>query len=509
MSINESKLEELSNYSTRKQKNEWTKKWWNDFYIPMLEEGFFLPPLVSYDIFTSCYLNNITSNSGKQFKKLKYNTTNYKNLFDTIRQVALKSIRKTSEEEKEKLSFRLGKFFAKQISCRFMDNLDNKDNKINCNIFNAEEILDKEIDTLKEENSSLAFKNTWFKKVIRYRNNSELVSNFELIPFKGRERTFIDPFIGVYIQNDIEKKLERSNVYGKEKNAENKSMVIGEVGKFAKMDAGKLPEEIDRLSPTDLLLLYKGINNKTIKRNTLQNVCHKYFLLKASNGELWQKYSSRIANSHTMPSVIVQLDFLDEIDFHRISNPPLPPRVSFYRSLIINLITQLIDTSKKFKWSLNLLINHRLFNVTETIFISDENLSKFGKNRENCLNYLISQLPAIFISGLPVNTTNITFSNEIVEYSLWARIVLGEYQSSLLKEKALEIAANDEIGIRVECSANGCVQLRDSYSAIEAEQIFLDEKDNIETPIEKNKAEYVALLITEILTGNIEKSLLE
>ena len=56
------------------------------------------------------------------------------------------------------------------------------------------------------------------------------------------------------------------------------------MGKFEKMDVGKLPDSIDRLSPIDLTLLYKGMNSGY--RTALQRVCKDRFLLKAANGEL-------------------------------------------------------------------------------------------------------------------------------------------------------------------------------------------------------------------------------
>ncbi len=457
----DSYLEQLSNFAVMKRDKSWNLIWWNEYYIPLFNDFCILPPLISYNIFSASVKGD--KRSGKNFRNIKE--------FDLLGSFFTKISKSISEQaildkdSTDKYRMEIAERFARFISYRLMD------------------IIESDIKKISKKNILSIFQLQWavFKESLN--NPDSILPEMEYIAIKNRNGFLIDPFFMKYESDLFEINKSNKKLYGQDLSADSQKVFFSSVGEYAKTDMGQIPELLNRLLPTELLLLYKGFYGKSRGRaGALRKQTKAMFLYKAVNNELWQRYSKRLINSRTRPELILQIDFKDDIENHRLLFPPQAPIVSFYRAMILEFIIKMMHLTKKNNWALDIYINHFLLGKTNSYFLERKCFPVSYMDKKSLFLSLVKKIPNLFTFNVDYNANNQILELPQNDYTFWIKLFIGskEKTNDLIHKQSFN--SMNELGIRVDCLEDYSLGIEFSNIASEANEIDIENYEYCDNP---------------------------
>ena len=438
MPQNFNEISSLSEYARYKQNQDENNKWF-EYYSYFSERGYFLPPLISYNL----YFLNKHNIPGE-----KHQTNNdylYKELEKKIKEL----LDRRKELNKNEICFQMINSICIQISLEIMS-----DNSINVSDlrdykkdgkFNALKLVKNELNQLNNGYTDAIFEKSYHK-----------AKNTKFRLFDNCDKYDPDNFLTM-CKSDFGSNLP-SQIIGQTSYNNNKSTSVGQFGEFYKTDTDILPSNFEKLCSTELAYLYKASENKIYK---------SYFLYKASRGELWQRKFKSLSSTGSKPEVIVTINIYDDLSLHALLIKNSPALISYYRLTLLYLIALLSSSSVQLNVQPTVILSHCIkpkieekakallkpdfFSSINQSFLDYENDTTTKQQAallSNCLEKLTNVFPSFFLEGYPIKNKTTIKTDKDNSFGLWTNIALGESPNHAIKNE-YEYFAQKEIGIKL------------------------------------------------------------
>lgn len=455
----------------------WTRSWFTEFFTPLITQGFLLPPLLAYDLRSA-------AERGDRRRGAKAGKRNNGACWDAFMTWAhnvcagsLSPAQSARSDRRTESSNRL----AKSISASLMDQVDISALRRKDGVLDPRGLLRLESKRLDAGlPHDVVLRDAWklIEGAVAKQRFFELAAISECLPFPGRNGDELDPFLpkllGVEANRD---QLREPQIRGTNPRADNPRVVLAPTGEFAKRDLGGMPSDLGRLAPTELLMLREsGAGPRGGRLGSRRVAFRTLFLYRAINGQLLQRYSRSVKPAEMEPVVHVQVDLVDTPESHRLSDPPNPPVISWYRALAVQLVHTLARLSKPFRWDVTFRVQCGEEANIASVILPASLLGELGGSKQRALELIVARLPEAFASRRGVRREAYEAQNVgVPEVDLWLRVVLGARDSyggeSFLRQRP---PASHERGIRVERLRNGDYGLAVSNSAADAHLLHLD-----------------------------------
>lgn len=483
----------ISDFAIWRRSAEWSCQWWNDFYMPLIGAGYFLPPLIAYDILSA---GERGERRQGRFISKRNSLANWGMFLDWANRTILgclshKALSDPCKRKKSALRF------ASVLSCRLVELVDVSALRKNGS-FDPFDLFDREIESLKG-NVDKVFEDCWksLESLLAKSNFAEIIPLADSVYFADRNSDEVDPFICCFLRKPyMFFNFEEPPIRGSEPRADNPRKSISPTGEFSKRDLGTLPDDLGRLAPSELAILFRAYDGKQGGSKGTQRVrCKRLFLNRAIKGELWQNFSHSVRSSHMEPSVLVQIDFMDNLELHRFLDPPSPPVVSWYRALLVEVIHQYSKLAKVFRWAINFEVNHYLGRTLARAFIGADNIDDLNESNEKCFMLLAKTIPRAFSSRFYLKPGSSNNTEMPEEFDFWIRLVIGNNADLPEKEiKAQHVRASLDSGLRLERFRSGDVGLSHLDSAFGAHLLQVDCLKGKMEPVEATREIIASML---------------
>ncbi len=483
---------------------EWTRSWFAGFFTPLVARGYLLPPLLAYDLRSA-------AERGDRRRGSKAGKRNNGPCWDAFMTWAhhvcagsLSPAQSARSERRTESSLRL----AQAISAMLMDRVDISPLRRRGGVLDPRTLLELEARRLDGERArDGVIHNMWtlVDGAVASRRYFELAAISECLPFHGRTGDELDPFLAKLLGVESNRSESKEPpIRGSNPKADNPRVMLTPTGAFAKRDLGGLPSDLGRLAPTELLMLRESGSGPRGGRLGSRRVAYRtLFLHRAVQGQLLQRYSQSVKPAEMEPVVHVQVDLLDSPESHRLSDPPNPPVISWYRAIAVEVVHTLARLSKPFRWDVTFRVQSGEEQRVASATFPASVLGELGISRYRALELLAAGIPEAFASRRGVRRDAYEVEHAgVSEVDLWLRVVLGARDHdggvSFLRQQPL---ASHERGIRIERLRNGDYGLAVSDAAVEAHLLHLDLRRRSASPIVVAKE-----VVSELLGESHEES---
>ncbi len=492
----ESRLKTIADHAWWMRDEKWSRAWWESFFCPLVREGLFLPPLLAYDIRSSADRGEHRRGPASLRRK---HSSEWGSFLLWAQRVTLGCL-STKDLASIEARSRSGRRIARLLAANIMDRVDlsglreNGDfSPLRCLsaetawLSGAEDPVMKEVWALIE--------NFVLTRTVRGMGRgrqegapsedlsgrySELASIADSIPFVGRTGEDLDLFVPRLLSEPFPSTaFDEPQISGWEPRADNPRVALSPTGEFAQRDTGGVPGELARLAPSELLLLQQANSgaggDSTEGKRSREDRFRTLFLFRATRRELLQRFSQANRPSLMEPSMLLQVDLFDELELHRLSDPPFPPLISWYRATLVELIHLFSRLAKPFRWTIRFNLNHFCERGRTNRRLYKPDLEELGQSPESCFSSLVWQMPGLFTNRSCLAREPVKPDDGPFEADLWLRIVLGDPKRFIGRNEAQDsILTNQEAGARIERLRNGSFGIKCCGSALEAHLIELD-----------------------------------
>ena len=473
----ETLLRSISSHAWWTRDAEWNRSWFTGFFTPLVSAGFPLPPLFAYDLRSAAERGDRRRGVAAGRRKHPASWDAFMAWAHALGIGNLSNAQSLRTDRRTEAMQRV----AQLISASLIDQVDISGLRGRGGVLDPKRLLDLEGKRISGSgNSDGALQKMWshVEGVVASGRFYDLVSIAEGLPFQGRKDDDLDTFVPRLLELGSSKTdwMEPS-IRGTNPRADNSRMMLTPTGEFAKRDLGGIPSELGRLAPTELVMLREaGAKPRGGKLRSRSVAFRTLFLYRATQGHLLQRYSQSVKPDEMEPIVHVQIDLLDTPEAHRLSDPPHPPIISWYRAVAVELVHTLARLSKSFRWAMTFRLHcSDGVGARQAVFTSSA-IAELGASRQRALEVLVAGLPEAFASRRGVRRdAPDTDESDPSEVDLWARIVLGErHRDGGATSIGQPPRAAYERGVRVERIRNGDYGFAASQGCSETHQLHID-----------------------------------
>lgn len=263
----------------------------------------------------------------------------------------------------------------------------------------------------------------------------------------------MDPFLcGMLLGKGNAEHSSEPPVRGSTPKADNPRRILWPTGDFARRDLGALPDELGRLAPSELVLM-RGLGRPA---GSVAQSLQTLFLLRFSQGQFLQRYSSHSRHAFMEPTGRIQIELVTELEDHQLTVPPLTPVVSWYRAVAVQLYHMLACLRLEFRWSLEYVMAYSLDGRTSVVRLTDDAASGLAVSAEAALRVLTQACPQAFTSDWPVLSGEfLQPTTRPKEQDILVRITLGRLLPKKLLPAELESRSAVQLAVRIERAENG------------------------------------------------------
>lgn len=456
---------------------DWTREWYSGFYAPLVAEGLMLPPLLAYDVRSAAERGDRRRGVAAGKRRNAQCWDAFMIWAHRVCAGSLAAAQAAKPDKRTGAALRL----ARSMATSLMERVDISGLRRRGGQFDPRGLLELETRQLSgQEASEDAMARLWsvVDAAVARRAFFDLVSIADCLPFQGRVGDDLDPFVPKLLGLDPARwEWQEPPIRGSNPRADNPRVMITPTGEFAKRDLGGIPGDLARLAPTELLMLRESGSGPRGGKLGARRVAYRtLFLYRAVHGHLLQRFSHSIRPAEMEPVVHLQVDLLDAPEAHRLTDPPDPPLISWYRALAVELIHTFARLSVPFRWDLSVRLQWCDGPRVEQVILMGPEVAELGESKHRALEVLASGLPEAFASRRGVRRERWEADEaEVLQADLWLRVVLGERDQMvgdlLLRDR---LRAAHERAVRVERVRNGDHGFGATDSAIEAHLLHVD-----------------------------------
>lgn len=473
----EANLTRLMAHAWWSREIDWTREWYNGFYAPLLAEGLMLPPLLAYDMRSAAERGDRRRGAAAGKRQNAQCWDAFMIWAHRVCAGSLAAAQAARFDRRTGAALRL----ARSMATSLMERVDISDLRSRGGEFDPRGLLELEARRLSGDRPAESVMARLWSVVdgaVARHAFFDLVSIAECIPFQGRVGDDLDPFVPKLLGSDPTRKdLQEPPIRGTNPKADNPRVMLTPTGEFAKRDLGGIPGDLARLAPTELLMLREsGSGPKGGKLGARRVAYRTLFLYRAVHGHLLQRFSHSVRPAEMEPVVHLQVDLLDAPEAHRLTDPPNPPSISWYRALAVEVVHSLARLSVPFRWEVSVRLQCSDGPRVGQAIFSGLEMAELGVSRRRALEVLAGGLPEAFASRRGVRRDGWGGNEtEVSQPDLWLRVVLGERDQTtgdlLLRDR---LRAPHERAVRVERVRNGDYGFAVTENAAEAHLLHVD-----------------------------------
>jgi len=378
----------------------WAQQWYDGFLKPLFAEGLFLPPLLAFDLRSAAERG--VRRHGK-FAAARENVSGWKEFMLWMHSITVERLppgRAARAEVRNASAMRI----ARRLALNLMGRVDVSACR-GGKQFDAQQAVIFEAQRLQgDAHAAERLGSLWavIDEAIRGKKFDELVPFCESHAAHERRAVAVDPFLQKLLIDPVPKRaaLSEPPVQGRILHADSPRKILAAAGEFARRELGGLPDNLGRLAPTELLLLHEAFHSSENQQPVIESDGFRtLFLLRASQSGLLQRFHYDTELAHTEPTVCIQIELADDPNDHRLSDPPRPPTISFYRAVVVHLFHQFVRLAEKFQWSLHGVIAHNASSSRNRVVLESHMIRELGESTQKAFDNLVSICPAAFVSA--------------------------------------------------------------------------------------------------------------
>jgi len=483
VSDEKSALEVLAEYAMWTRPKGWTEYWFACFLTPLYLEGLFLPPLFAYEICSAAErgerCRGLHANDRQNSDRwLEFNYW----LHDVI--VRLPAERRAAKLAADRdIAKRCARLFALHLMGQF-DLTGIRDG----NRFEPEKLLQWEANRLTGGGSVPELLNeiwNFYEEAVETGALRRYLPASELLNLAAGPGAEIDPFLSRLLELDnAPAAITEPQIRGVNSRADNPRKILSPVGEFAKRDLDRLPDELGRLAPIELLLYQMSRKNAGTDRKVEQGF-KTLFLMRVADGHLLQRMSHDTRPAQMQPAALFQVEFGDDPELHQLSDPPHAPIISWYRALAVELVHRLAALSIPFRWSVSFLFNYQNGERSCRGEFDMRQIGPLAAGSYATLKALVAACPNAFTAAWPqIADSRGTTHEQIQEVDYWMRIALGVFDTRQRHYFAKSpVRALHEKCVRVEKSRDGSWGVASGEVCAEVLDLKVKELDQRDAPL--------------------------
>jgi len=447
----------------------WAQQWFDGFLKPLFAEGLFLPPLLAFD------LRSAAERGERQYGKfavLRADLSNWKEFMLWMHSVTVERLPSGMAARAEMRNASAMRI-ARRLALNLMGRVDVSAFRVG-DQFDAHSAVVLEAQRLQGD-AQVADRFEPVFSVIdevvrgqRFDNEEGRKQRFyDLVPFceshaaNDRRTSAVDPFLRklLLVPDRKHTALSEPPVQGRIFDAHSPRKILAAAGEFARRDLGGLPDNLGRLAPTELLLLHEAFRSDKDQQPAIESDGFRtLFLLRASQSGLLQRFHFDTELAHTKPTVCLQIELADDPNDHRLSDPPRPPLISYYRAVVVHLFHQFARIAEEFQWSLQGVIAHNSSSSRNRVVLeSHEEIQELGASTQKAFDTLVLNCPSAFVAARCHSDSRRTQPGaQVGDFDLAIRMVVG--RESHDRDDRLQwprIQTRTERGVRVERRRDG------------------------------------------------------
>ena len=436
----------------------WAQQWFDGFLKPLFAEGLFLPPLLAFDLRSAAERGE--RRHGK-FAVARADLSDWKEFMLWMHSVTVERLPPGTAarvEMRNAAALRIARCLALNLMGR-----------VDVSAFRVGEQFDSHsavvLEAQRLQGDAQAAERfepvcSFIDEVIRGQSFDDLVPFCESHAVNDRRTIAVDPFLQklLIVPDKKHAAFSEPPVQGRILHADSPRKILAAAGEFARRELGGLPDNLGRLAPTELLLLHEAFRSNQDQQPVIESDGFRtLFLLRASQSGLLQRFHYDTELAHTEPTVCLQIELADDPNDHRLSDPPRPPLISYYRAVVVHLFHQFARIAEEFQWSFQGVIAHNSSSSRNRVVLESHEIQELGESTQKAFDRLVSECPSAFVAARGHPISQRTQPGALTgEFDLAIRMVVGR-ESYDRNDRLLwpTIQTRTERGVRVERRRDG------------------------------------------------------
>ncbi len=436
----------------------WAQQWFDGFLKPLFAEGLFLPPLLAFDLRSAAERGE--RRHGK-FAVARADLSDWKEFMLWMHSVTVERLPPGTAarvEMRNAAALRI----ARRLALNLMGRVDVSAFRVGEH-FDAHSAIMLEAQRLQGDAQAaerFAPVCSVIDDAIRGQRFNDLVPFCESHAANERRTIAIDPFLQklLLVPDRKHAALSEPPVQGRNLHADSPRKILAAAGEFARRELGGLPDNLGRLAPTELLLLHEAFRGNQDQQPVIESDGFRtLFLLRASQSGLLQRFHYDTELAHTEPTICLQIELADDPADHRLSDPPRPPLISYYRAIVVHLFHQFARIAEECQWSFQGVIAHNSSSSRNRVVLESHEIQELGESMQKAFDRLVSDCPSAFVATRGHPISHRTQPGALTgEFDLAIRMVVGR-ESYDRNDRRLwpTIQTRTERGVRVERRRDG------------------------------------------------------
>ena len=455
----QSSLRVLAGHAIWTRDMAWAQQWFDGFLKPLFAEGLFLPPLLAFDLRSAAERGE--RRHGK-FAVLRADLSNWKEFMLWMHSITVERLPSGTAARAEMRNASAMRI-ARRLALNLMGRVDVSAFRVG-DQFDAYSAVIFEVQRLQGDAQAAER----FDPVCSIISEAVRVQRFnDLVPFceshsaYDRRMIAVDPFLQklLIVPDRKHSALSEPPVQRRIFDAHSPRKILAAAGEFARRDLGGLPDNLGRLAPTELLLLHEAFRSDKDQQPAIESDGFRtLFLLRASQSGLLQRFHFDTELAHTKPTVCLQIELADDPNDHRLSDPPRPPLISYYRAVVVHLFHQFARIAEEFQWSLQGVIAHNSSSSRNRVVLeSHDEIQELAASTQKAFDTLVLNCPSAFVAARCHSDSGRTQPGAPAgDFDLAIRMVVGRESHDLDDQlQRPRIQAMNERGVRVERRRDG------------------------------------------------------
>lgn len=436
----------------------WAQQWFQTFLKPLFADGLFLPPLLAFDLRSAAERGE--RRNGK-FAGDRDNLSSWKEFMLWMHSVTVERLPPgvgARAEARNTAALRVAKILALHLMGRTdASSLRSADQ------FDATASVILETQRIQgDANAAERLGPMWevVNQLVRSERFEDLIPLCESHATNERRVVPIDPFLKKLL---IDPKTRRSGfqeppIQGRVRQSDSPRKILSAAGEFARRDLGGLPDNLGRLAPTELLLLHEAFGGSAAPHPVIASDGFRtLFLLRASQSGLLQRFHYDTESAHTQPTVCLEVELSDDPNDHRLSDPPRPPTISYYRAVAVHLIHQFARLAGEFQWSLHGMLAHNAMTSRHCVTLERQEVQQLANSPHEAFESLVSHCPSMFVAARSRQQIQRAHrADSESEFDLAIRVVIGpEFGDGEKRIQQSNVRSRVERAVRAERRRDG------------------------------------------------------
>ncbi|WP_373649445.1 hypothetical protein [Schlesneria sp. DSM 10557] len=436
----------------------WAQQWFDGFLKPLFAEGLFLPPQFAFDLRSAAERGERRYG---QFAGLRADLSNWKEFMLWMHSVTVERLPSGTAARAEMRNASAMRI-ARRLALNLMGRVDVSAFRVG-EQFDAYSAVLFEVQRLQGDAQAaerFAPVCSIITEAVRVQRFNDLVPFCESHAANDRRTIAIDPFLQklLIVPGSERAALAEPPVQGRILHADSPRKILAAAGEFAGRDLGGLPDNLGRLTPTELLLLHEAFRSDKDQQPIIESEGFRtLFLLRASQSGLLQRFHFDTELAHTEPTVYLQIELVDDPNDHRLSDPPRPPLISYYRAVVVHLFHQFARIAEEFQWSLHGVIAHNSWSSRNRVVLESREVQELSASIQKAFDTLVLNCPSAFVATRCHSDSRRTQPNAPAgDFDLAIRMVVGRESHDRDDQLPwLRTQARNERGVRVELRRDG------------------------------------------------------